>query len=453
MGTRKKKKRDRKTSLKKNANPAVDETISRILSEKKKPSSAANGSIDDERELLEAKEVFALSKIDIQEPKLKKATKAVRTIILISLPVIGILSVLFFIFGLPALLKDREQKIKTLTNAVEKNSRELSSLRENEEIQKNLLFDYRLQFDRYRIQVKKESIDSIKDVDMSAIVDANLARFRSTIGTNRGRSITRGSTKYRRIALTFDLGTGTDIAQLHAIVKKLGIVVTVFISNETPRKGSGSLLRTTTLKHFKLLADAGCEFGNHTWSHYDLVRSLYETSYKTRVLHPEYTTYPLTAETMSAQFTEVEKKYFTVTGKNISKIWRAPYGKIDQDIVNAAASAGYPVHVLWTVDLNDYVPEAKSVSYDPEKRTTVTRQNDQYFTSAQMLAYLINREKTDPLGMNGVITLCHLGSAREKDKMIDMLPKFIEHYLKRGYKFVTVSDIIGEEPKHYIHLK
>lgn len=430
----------------------VDETIARIKSEERRKRDISPADPDEERALLEAKEVFALSKVEIEETPVARAGKRIRRAILISLPIIGVVSVLFYIFILPNLFRASVDTIRELSKKNEDDKQKIASLRDTEEIQKNLLFDYKIQFDRYRIRARKDTIANIRDVNMGEMVERNLLRFTTGI-TNRGRNVFRGATRLKRIAITFDLGTGTDAGRLYAILKKYGVVATIFLSNETPRKNTGSLLRGENLKYIKLLADLGCEFGNHTWSHYELVRSLYETSYKQRVLHNDYSTYPLTREEFAAQLSQVEDTFRKVTGKELAKIWRAPYGSVDQDVLNVAASLGYPVHIYWTVDFFDYVPAATSVSYNADKAEAVTVRNDTYFTSRQMLSRLIAMENYDPMKMNGVITLCHLGSARERDKMIDIVPKFIEHYRKRGYKFVTVTEIIGDGPKEYDHLK
>ncbi|MEK6795456.1 MAG: polysaccharide deacetylase family protein [Spirochaetota bacterium] len=431
----------------------VDETIARIKAEEQRSKhDASSANLDEERDLLEAKEIFALSKVEIEETPVSRVGKRVRRIILISLPAIGALSILFYLFVLPNLFRASVDTIQDLSKKVDDDKQKIAVLRDNEEIQKNLLFDYKIQFDRYRIRARKESIANIRDMNMGEMVERNLLRFTSGI-TNAGRNVFRGTTRLKRIAITFDLGTGTDAGRLYAILKKYGVVATVFISNETPRKNAGSLLRGANLRYIKLLSDLGCEFGNHTWSHFELVRSLYETSYKERVLHNDYSTYPLSREEFAAQLKQVEDTFRKVTGKELAKIWRAPYGSVDQDILNVAASLGYPVHVYWTVDFLDYVSGATTVSYNADRAEAVTVRNSNYYTSKQMLSRLIAMENYDPMRMNGVITLCHLGSAREYDKMIDIVPRFIEHYRKRGYKFVTVTEILGDGPKEYEHLK
>ena len=39
----------------------------------------------------------------------------------------------------------------------------------------------------------------------------------------------------------------------------------------------------------------------------------------------------------------------------------------------------------------------------------------------------------------------HLGSPRKFDKLIDILPEFIETMQKKGYQFVTVSEVLNDK--------
>ncbi|NUM42000.1 MAG: polysaccharide deacetylase family protein, partial [Leptospiraceae bacterium] len=57
----------------------------------------------------------------------------------------------------------------------------------------------------------------------------------------------------------------------------------------------------------------------------------------------------------------------------------------------------------------------------------------------------IHFEKKDKHGMNGAIILMHLGTKRKFDKLFYVLPEFISEMKKKGYSFVTVSEVLNDK--------
>lgn len=74
-------------------------------------------------------------------------------------------------------------------------------------------------------------------------------------------------------------------------------------------------------------------------------------------------------------------------------------------------------------------------------------EGDRHFVSSQriyddILAY----DKKDPHGLNGFVLLLHLGSGR-KDPFHPLLGPLCEELTRRGYSFVRVDELLGEEKR------
>jgi peptidoglycan/xylan/chitin deacetylase (PgdA/CDA1 family) len=63
--------------------------------------------------------------------------------------------------------------------------------------------------------------------------------------------------------------------------------------------------------------------------------------------------------------------------------------------------------------------------------------------STQILADILDWEKTDPNGLSGHLLLLHLGGER-KDKMYLLLGDLIDELKKRDYEFVRVDEMLAE---------
>ncbi|MFA3784049.1 glycoside hydrolase family 9 protein [Melioribacteraceae bacterium 4301-Me] len=71
-----------------------------------------------------------------------------------------------------------------------------------------------------------------------------------------------------------------------------------------------------------------------------------------------------------------------------------------------------------------------------------------YITSQQIFNNIINYEKSSPSGLNGFILLIHPGTdPRRKDKFYDMLNNLISELKMKGYKFVSLVEMLAEKNK------
>jgi peptidoglycan/xylan/chitin deacetylase (PgdA/CDA1 family) len=53
-------------------------------------------------------------------------------------------------------------------------------------------------------------------------------------------------------------------------------------------------------------------------------------------------------------------------------------------------------------------------------------------------------EAADRNGLRGAISIGHLGTSRKADKIIYSLPEYISFFQRKGYHFVTLSELLND---------
>jgi len=311
--------------------------------------------------------------------------------------------------------------------------------------------EYKEQIRAYEDMIGKLKLEDDRIIDFD--LTDEVARSTGRIDTINAafRNITRGDTGFRETALTFDLGTGEDLPFVYSVLKRFSVGATVFVSNEMPSDHYGSLFNSRNLKYLVKLNEIGCEFGNHTWSHYNLKRSLYETSKRSRLSFSSLSDEVIDEINIRQELKKVEDRVYRETGIVLAPFWRAPYGEIDERVLKVAAASGYPNHVFWSgnrmgpLDFYDYVTKRLVLSRDNATGKYVRAKNPFYFTSQEMLARMKQWEHSDPNGLNGAISISHLGTSRKSDRMVQILPEYISYFRNRGYRFVLVSEVINSK--------
>jgi peptidoglycan/xylan/chitin deacetylase (PgdA/CDA1 family) len=191
--------------------------------------------------------------------------------------------------------------------------------------------------------------------------------------------------KAGKVALTFDDGPHPRYTpQIISILKEYDITATFFII------GTNAILYPEALD---VISEYGCEIGNHTFSHENLLN-----------------------KTQADVIKELSECENAVSSKNntLSKIFRPPQGAYTQEVEAAAASLGYSI-ILWSIDTEDWAHTPSSVIVD------------------KVLSSL----------EDGDIILMH-DYTSGKNTTCDALRILIPAILKRGYEFVTVSELIKE---------
>jgi peptidoglycan/xylan/chitin deacetylase (PgdA/CDA1 family) len=392
-------------------------------------------------------ELYQHSKRDFRRSQARGFFKTSFRLLMAILAITGVSATLVYVTLIRSHLRDLDREIGRYTDEV---------VRLNSEIQKLAAAEhfYRTQIDEYHNAFNNLIIEDSRliDIDLTEVVRRSLEGFED--GGFEYYNITRGNTAYHETALTFDLGTGEDLPAAYAALNRLGARATIFIGNEMSSLEYGSLFKERNLHYLAKMGELGCEFGNHTWSHYHLKRSIYETSRKRR-LHLAFVSEEVLDEfALIMEFDRVRRRFKEQTGLDLSPIWRAPYGAIDHRILSVAAKAGFSNHIFWSaneagpLDFFDYERRRTIRIYDNEKNRFTLVGNPNYYTSGEMLLRMKEWEKVDEHGLRGAIAIAHLGTARKIDKMVKILPEYISYFQNRGYHFVTVSQLMNDQPDY-----
>ncbi len=220
-------------------------------------------------------------------------------------------------------------------------------------------------------------------------------------------------TNKKIIALTFDAGsTNRGSQNILTILRNHNLHCTLFVT--------GQFLKQHPELVQQMVID-GHEIGNHTFS------------------HPHFTTYNQNSLQKTAphvnrafvrqQLLKVDSLFFQLTRKHLAPFWRAPFGEYNKDILRWAAEAGFK-HIGWS---------SKCDALD----WTVDSTNALYRSGNEILNHFLKLEKEE--GLAGKIILMHLGTDRQADFPYQILPALIDSLQNRGYRFVTVSELLNQQ--------
>ena len=190
------------------------------------------------------------------------------------------------------------------------------------------------------------------------------------------------------IALTFDDGPHTKYTlEILDILKENNAVATFFIIGENASEHP-ELVRT--------VIDAGCEIGNHTWSHAYLDK--------------------LSEDKIREELAKTDSYLYELTGQH-PRLFRPPGGRTNNTVLNIAEEFGY-VSVLWSKDTRDWsCPSVDDVISSALKDSS-----------------------------NGDIILFHDYNAG-KSPTPTALRRILPRLIANGYKTVTVSELLEKTSK------
>lgn len=208
----------------------------------------------------------------------------------------------------------------------------------------------------------------------------------AALAVEKGYTVFHGDRDQPRVALTVDdCYNGENVAEIIALCEEYQVPVTFFVI--------GSALKRDDAALWQSALDAGCEIGNHTWSHAVLPN--------------------LNSRDIKRQLSRAQEKLDEVLGFHYAmQVMRPPYGRLSTDpnkmsdipVVEAIEAAGYAHAVRWDVSQTDADKALRDVQ-------------------------------------NGSILLYH---ANPKD--IRCLKRLIPALREAGYTCVTVSDLLGLPP-------
>jgi len=231
----------------------------------------------------------------------------------------------------------------------------------------------------------------------------------------------RGPESRREVAFTFDGGSMNNAAdEILNILKSQKVHSTFFLTGEFIRKYPETVKR---------IAEEGHEVGNHTWGHPHL--TTLETNGK------QDTAPSITKARIKEELDRAAAQFKKVTGREMSRIWRAPYGEINRQILLWAAEAGYR-HVGWTVG-KGWEESMDTLDWVADKKSKVYHSADEI--AQKILGYTGNGKN----GASGAVILMHLGTERSDDFPHQKLPGIISGLKQKGYSAVTVTEMMTAE--------
>lgn len=231
--------------------------------------------------------------------------------------------------------------------------------------------------------------------------------------------VKRGSRKVRQVAFTFDGGAENNVAdEILDYLKASGIKSTFFLTGRFIQRFPNTVRRIVAEGH---------EVGNHTLNHPHL------TSFAENRRH---NTLPdMNKKRLQNELIKTEQIFEILTKKKMAKLWRAPYGEYNSEILKWAAEAGYR-HVGWTVG-RGWEENMDTLDWVADKNSRV------YFTAEQIAKRILSYASNKKDGANGAIILMHLGSNRKDDYPHQKLPEIIQGLQKKGYEAVRISEMLS----------
>lgn len=203
--------------------------------------------------------------------------------------------------------------------------------------------------------------------------------------------VIRGPRGKFEIALTFDGGADAECFEdLIAALGNAHVNSTFFITGRFTEEHADCAAEIT--KH-------GHEIGNHTWSHLNLTEQ------------PD--------EVVRDEILRAERAIAQVSGQSPRPRWRAPYGERDDRVLKIATNLGYR-SIYWTIDSLDGVEPRKTSQFLIDRITSKT--DDQ---------------------LDGAIVLMHVGER----STADALPAIIANLQGRGFRLVTISNLLESSSK------
>ncbi len=229
----------------------------------------------------------------------------------------------------------------------------------------------------------------------------------------------RGSNGRMQMALTFDGGSGDGNAgAILDYLQQKNVTCTFFLTGDFMKRYPEMVRR---------IVQEGHEVGNHTWSHPRLT-SVAQNRRQQTLPH-------MTREKLQDELKRTESYFTQLTGRAMSRLWRAPFGEHNAEIRAWAAELGYQ-HIGWTV-ANGQSLDALDWVADKEEKI--------YQSSQKILSRLLSFGRDTQQFSRGGIILMHLDSQRHDDPVHPIIPTLIDSLIQRGYQLATISQMMVAE--------
>lgn len=119
-------------------------------------------------------------------------------------------------------------------------------------------------------------------------------------------------------------------------------------------------------------------------------------------------------------------------------------------IRKAEAPYFLPPYEWYNARIADWTKEAglQLINFSPGTRSTADytypEMGERYRPTEEIYRSILDHERQDPHGLNGFILLIHIGTdPRRTDKLYDRLGELIQELRGRGYRFVSLRELLG----------
>ncbi len=267
----------------------------------------------------------------------------------------------------------------------------------------------------YRVYIEKVEYGNYKNMimvrDLKGLTTVTLFPFKEFIYEsypeketpidftffNHGSRIRR-----REVALVFN--AIDSIEGLHQVLKTLsqyGLRCTFFLNGEFIRRYPDSV---------REIAESGHEVGSLFYAYFNMTDARFQVD----------------EEFIKKGLARNEDEYYTVSGKELSLLWHAPYYFVNSEIIKASKAMNY-AYIGRDIDTLDWVTKNdKNIS------------SGIYFSSADLVERIMKMKKP------GSIIPIRLGTpdGGRDDYLFQRVDILINALLKRGYEVVTVSTLM-----------
>ena len=247
-------------------------------------------------------------------------------------------------------------------------------------------------------------------IERGVSVNYNQNEARSKTATLFSNNILKYPEKHNNFFLTFDAGDDdTNMKYILDVLKKYHITATFFVTGKFLKKYPDDVKR--------ILAE-GHVAGNHTFTH--------SFDYKNQ-------------NQLLNELFETEYTYRKITGKDLTRIWRAPYLQHLEKpwMLKAARNLGYR-HIDVSLYSKDWIPEGERQYLSNDKFIDLFKDSMDFRNINRIDAdgtnYLNFRKKSTDY--QGIIMLMHTGSYRKNGRdFVYTLEDVILQLISCGYLF------------------
>ena len=227
------------------------------------------------------------------------------------------------------------------------------------------------------------------------------------------------------VSLTFDCAwvPEADGMKILDFLKARAIRTTFFISGpfvfQDYPKGMAGGLNEANFRMIRRMIENGHEFGNHTWTH---PRNASSIDWEREITELRLGWDAVVRELFGAE---------PPANARLLPFWRAPFGEHDDRSLRMASRAGFPLHIGWTVEVEDWLPRCAE---DPSGKPC----GDAKRMTDRVIDYLDARS-----GFDGVIVLAHLQNPYDWTGSPDGLARLVDTLAARGIALRPLSEIFN----------